>query len=113
MARYPISFPTAAMDLPDAEIPAVAREAHAVVQGAREAGAYLFSGGLNEDVEPVVVAGDGTVPDPTHPDSMELNGGFAVIDAPSRDAAPKWTEKTVLACRCSQEVREFPFDPLV
>jgi len=44
---------------------------------------------------------------------MELNGGFTVVDVPTREAALEWTAKIVVACRCAQEVREFMFDPLV
>jgi len=77
------------------------------------AGVYIFSGGLNEDVEPVLVPSDGTVTDGTYPDSKELDGGFAIIDVPSREAALERATKVAVACRCSQEVREFQFDPLV
>ncbi len=113
MTRYLISFPSAAMDVPDEEIPDMARNGHAIIQETRDAGVYIFSGGLNEDVESVLVAGDGTVTDGTHPDSKELDGGFAIIDMPSREAALEWAARTAVACRCSQEVREFQFDPLV
>ncbi|HEY8914293.1 YciI family protein [Lacisediminihabitans sp.] len=113
MTRYLISFPSAAMDVPEEEIPDVARDAHAVIQEAKAAGVYIFSGGLDEDVEPVMVAGDGTVTDDTYPQSKELNGGFAIIDVPSREAALEWAARIAVACRCSQEVRQFQFDPLV
>jgi hypothetical protein len=113
MTRYLISFPSAAMDVPEEEIPDVARDAHAVIQEAKAAGVYIFSGGLDEDVEPVMVAGDGTVTDDTYPQSKELNGGFAIIDVPSREAALEWAARIAVACRCSQEVRQFRFDPLV
>ncbi|MCU1468896.1 MAG: transcription initiation protein [Glaciihabitans sp.] len=112
MTRYLISFPSAAMDVSEDELPKVARDAHAVIQEARDVGAYIFSGGLNDDVEPVLVAGDGTVTPGTYPESKELSGGFAVLDLPSREAALEWGAKIAVACRCSQEVREFQFDPL-
>lgn len=113
MTRYLISFPSAAMDVPEEEIPNVARDGHAVIQEAKDAGVYIFSGGLDEHVEPVMVAGDGTVTDDTYPQSKELNGGFAIIDVPSREAALEWAARIAVACRCSQEVRQFQFDPLV
>ena len=109
MARYLISFPSGVME----EVgPHVARDAHAVIREAKEAGVYLFSGGLDEDVEPVMVAGDGTVTAGTYPQTKELNGGFTVVDVPTREAALEWAAKLAVACRCAQEVREFQFDPL-
>lgn len=109
MARYLISFPSGVMG----EVgPHVARDAHAVIQEAKDAGVYLFSGGLDEDVEPVMVAGDGTVTVGTYPQTKDLNGGFTVVDVPTREAALGWAAKIAVACRCAQEVREFQFDPL-
>ncbi len=113
MTRYLISFPSGAMDhLQKEEWPSVADEAHAVIREAREAGVYLFSGGLDEDVPPVLVAGDGTVTSGTYPETKTLNGGFTVIDVPSRESALEWAARIATACRCAQEVREFQFDPL-
>ncbi|MEA2551063.1 MAG: hypothetical protein QOE25_832 [Actinomycetota bacterium] len=112
MVRYLISFPSGAMDVPDEEGPDVADAAHAVIREAKDAGVYVFSGGLDEDVEPVVVAGDGTVAAGTYPETKELSGGFTVVDVPSREAALDWAAKIAVACRCAQEVREFQFDPL-
>ena len=114
MTRYLISFPSAAMDhVPADEIPAVGEAAHAVVQEAVDAGAWVFGGGLSEEVEPVMVAGDGTITAGTYPQTKELDGGFAVLDAPSREAALEWAAKLAAACRCAQEVREFMPDPAV
>jgi hypothetical protein len=114
MTRYLISFPSGAMDhIPDEEEPDVAKASHAVIQEAKDAGAYIFAGGLDEDVDPVMVTGDGTVTAGTYPQTKEFNGGFTVIDVPSREAALEWAAKIAAACRCAQEVREFMFDPLV
>lgn len=113
MTRYLISFPSGAMDhIPEEEGPEVARAAHAVIDAAKDAGVYLCAGGLDEDVEPVMVAGDGTVTPGTYPQTKDLNGGFAVFDVPTREAALEWAAKLATACRCAQEVREFMFDPL-
>jgi hypothetical protein len=112
MTRYLILFPGEAMDIPDEEMPDVSRDAHAVVQQAKDAGVYIFSGGLDEDVEPVVVGVDGTATDGSYPQTKGLSGGFAVLDLPSREAALGWAAKLAVACRCGQEVREFMDDPL-
>lgn len=114
MTRYLISFPSGAMDhIPDEDEPEVARAAHAVIGEAEDAGVYLFAGGLDEDVEPVMVAADGTVTAGTYPQTKELWGGVTIIDVPTREAALQWAAKIAAACRCAQEVREFMFDPLV
>jgi hypothetical protein len=76
-------------------------------------GTYIFAGGLDEDVDPVMVTGDGMVTAGTYPQTKEFTGGFTVVDVPSREAALEWAAKIATACRCAQEVREFMFDPLV
>jgi hypothetical protein len=114
MARYLISFPSSAMDhIPAEDFPAVGAAAHAVVREAMEAGVFVFGGGIAEDVPPVRVAGDGSVTDGTYPETKELNGGWTVLDLPSREAALEWAAKIATACRCDQEVRVFMPDPEV
>src|SRR5712664_2113496 len=104
MTRYLISFDTHAMDhIPDEDMAAVAKAAHAVVQEALNAGVYLVAGGL-EDKPASIVATDGTVTDGPHPEAI---GGVTVIEVPSRAAALEWAAKIAVACRCPQEVREF------
>ena len=114
MTRYLISFPSGAMDhVPDDEMPAVGEAAHAVIQEALDAGVLVFGGGLAEDVDPVMVAGDGTITAGTYPQTKEFNGGFTVLDVPSREVALEWAAKIAAACRCAQEVREFGPDSAV
>jgi hypothetical protein len=114
MTRYLISFPSGAMDhIPAEELAAVGEAAHAVVEEAMDAGVWVFGGGLAENVDPVMVAGDGTITDGTYPETTELNGGFTVLDLPSREEALAWAGKIASACRCPQEVREFMPDPAV
>lgn len=108
-----ISFPSGAMDVPEDEMADVARAAHAVVQEAKDAGVLMFTGGLDEDVDPVVVDADGTVTDGSYPETRALSGGFTVVDVPSREAAVEWAARIADACRCGQEVRQFMFDPLI
>jgi len=114
MTRYLISFPSGAMDhISDEEMPGVGEAAHAVVQEAMDAGVWVFGGGLAEDVDPVMVAGDRTITAGTYPQTKEFNGGFTVLDPPSREAALDWAAKIAVACRCDQEIREFMPDPAV
>jgi hypothetical protein len=99
MTRYLISFPSGAMDhIPDEERPAVGEAAHAVVREAMDAGVSVFGGGLAENVDPVMVAGDGTITAGTYPQTQDFNGGFTVLDVPSREAALEWAAKIAAAC---------------
>ncbi len=114
MARYLISFPSDAMaHIPAQDWVAVGEAAHAVVREAMDAGVWVFGGGLAEDVDPVLVSGDGSVTAGTYPQTTQLDGGFAVLELPSREAAVHWAAKIATACRCAQEVREFMPDPEV
>ena len=88
-------------------LPDVAKTSHAVAQEAKDAGVFVFAGGLDEDVDPVWVAGDGSVTAATYP-----LGGMTIIDVPSRDEALKWAARFAVGCRCAQEVSAFQLDPL-
>ena len=107
MTRYLISFDDGAMTFPDEDVPAVAAAAHAVVDEARNAGVWVFGGGLHSFETVSVVSTDGTVADGPLPEPKAYIGGFSVVDVPSRDEALKWAAKIAVACRCAQEVREF------
>jgi hypothetical protein len=111
MTKYLISFPASAMDIPDQDWAAVGETSHAVIREAKDAGVYVFGGGINKDVAPLMVAADGTVTNETYPQTKEFDGGFCVLELPSRDAAVQWAAKIAEACRCSQELREFGYDP--
>ena len=111
MTKFLISFPGVAMShIPVDDFAVVGDAAHAVIREAKDAGVYVFSGGLDAEVNPVMVAGDGTVTAGTYPQTQEFTGGFTVIDVSSRDEAVEWAAKIATACRCAQEVREFMFD---
>ncbi len=112
MAKYLISFPSAAMVVPDDEMDAVSRDSHAVIEEAKAAGVYVFGGGLNEKVSPVLVSADGSIAEGGFPWASPLNGGFLVLELPAREEAVAWAARIAKACRCSQELREFGFDPL-
>lgn len=111
MAKYLISFPSAAMAVPAAELEAVGREARAVVEEAKAAGVYVFAGGIDECVAPVLVSPDGQIAEGGYPWAPPLTGGFAVFELPSREEAVAWAARLARACRCAQEVRVFGYDP--
>lgn len=112
MTKYLISFPSAAMVIPQGEFQAVADAARAVIAEAKTAGVYVFGGGINEDVAPVKVSADGAVDEGTYPETRRIEGGYTILELPSREAAVAWAAKIAAACRCDQELREFMYDPM-
>jgi hypothetical protein len=97
MAKYLISFPSAAMVVPDGEWEAVGRDAHAVIDEAKAAGVYVFGGGIDEDVPPVLVSADGAVAEGGYPWAPRLDGGFTVLELPSREEAIAWAARIAKA----------------
>ena len=112
MTRYLISFDDGAMTFPEEELPDVAEAAHKVVQEAKNAGVWVFGGGVVSQ-RASVVATDGTVTDGLYPETKAVIGGFSVVDVLSREEALAWAAKIAVACRCAQEVREIGPDPNV
>ncbi|WP_374468727.1 YciI family protein [Phenylobacterium sp.] len=110
MTKYLISFPSEAMVVTPEELPAVAADARAVIEQAKAAGVYVFGGGIDEQTAPVLVTADGSVSHAIHPGSR-LNGGFTVLELPTREDAVEWARRIAVACRCAQELREFMYDP--
>jgi hypothetical protein len=111
MTKYLISFPGPAMNVPVEEMAAVGEAAHCVIREAKDFGVYVFGGGINEGVAPLMVAADGTDTNETYKQTKEFDGGFCVLELPSRETAIQWAVKVAQACRCSQELREFQYDP--
>src|SRR5512147_2715117 len=99
MAKYLISFPSAAMVVPDGELEAVGRDAHAVIDQAKAAGVYVFGGGIDEGVPPVLVSADGAVAKGGYRWAPRLDGGFTVLDLTSREEAVSWAARIAKACR--------------
>ncbi|GAA2736082.1 hypothetical protein [Actinocorallia aurantiaca] len=110
MTKYLISFPSEATVLSEEEFPIVAAESHAVIEEAKAAGVYVFGGGIEEKVDPVLISADGSVTTETYP-GTEIKGGFTILELPDRETAEEWAGKIAAACRCSQELREFMYDP--
>jgi hypothetical protein len=78
---------------------------------AKAAGVYVFGGGIDEVVPPVLVSADGTFAAGGYSWAPPLNGGFTVLELPSRQEAIAWAARLAKACRCQQELRVFGFDP--
>ncbi|HZQ81194.1 MAG TPA: YciI family protein [Gaiellaceae bacterium] len=111
MTRYLISFDDGAMVFPEEDLPAVADAARAVMYEAKDAGVWVFGGGLHSHEEVSVVGTDGTVTD--GPENKAYLGGFSILNVGSREEALAWAGKFAAACRCAQEVREILPDPEV
>jgi hypothetical protein len=111
MTKYLISFPATAMKVPVEDMPAVSDASRAVIREAKAAGVYVFAGGINSEVAPVMVAADGSCTAETYRQTREFDGGFCVLELPSRADAVDWAARLAAACRCAQELREFYYDP--
>jgi hypothetical protein len=112
MTQYMIAFDDGAMTFPEEELPDVAQAAQEVVKKARDAGVWVFGGGVKPQ-KASVVATDGTITDGPYPEVKEHLGGFAIVEVPSHEEALAWAAMIAVACRCAQEVRELLPDPTV
>ncbi len=110
ITKYLISFPSEAMQLSEDELARAAEDAHAVIEQAKVASVYVFGGGINEDVKSVPVSAAGEVTSGTY-SGTNMTCRFAVLELPTRRDAKEWARKIAVACRCSQELREFMHDP--
>jgi hypothetical protein len=113
MTRYLISFDDGDMVIPEADLPEVAAAAHAASAEAKQAGVWVFGGGLHSAELVSSVAVDGTVTDRAFVPGRAYPGGLTIVDVPTRDEALEWAARFAAACRCAQSVREFGADPVV
>ena len=112
MNHYLISFPASAMShISDEDFPSVVESSHAAIRKAKAEGVYVFGGGIDETIPPVMVAADGRVTPGTYAETSNFNGGFCVLKVQSREEAEAWAAKIAAGCRCAQELRQFMFDP--
>jgi len=112
MTKYLISFHSSGMDnFTQEEFVAAGENSRKVVREAKEAGVWVFGGGIEEEVDSVLVAQDGSVTKGTYPAHEDLRGGFTVLEVPTREEALDWARKIAVGCGCPQEVREFMYDP--
>ncbi len=85
--------------------------AMAVVQEMKDAGVYVFAGGLEEDNVPLFRAdptsGSMQITDGPFVETTEFLGGFALVDVPDDDEAKMWGGKIAEACGWPHEVRRF------
>ncbi|MGI8523216.1 MAG: YciI family protein [Nocardioides sp.] len=83
----------------------------AVMDEIKAAGAYVFAGGLVEEVAEAFSAdatsGTLTFTDGPFVETKEFLGGLTVVDVADEDAARMWAGKIAEACGWPQEVRRF------
>lgn len=108
--RFLISFDDGTMIIPEKDLPAVSEASHKVVREAKDAGVWIFGGGLLRQ-RASIVATDGSVSDGPDPEAKIALGGFSIVEVASREEALAWAAKIAHACRCAQEVREIMYDP--
>jgi hypothetical protein len=81
-----------------------------VDQQMRDAGVWVFSGGLHPPTAATVLRpseGDVLVVDGPYVEGKEHVGGFTIIEAPDLDAALQWGRKLARATTLPIEVRPF------
>lgn len=111
MPRYLVSFDAGSMDhIPEEDWGRAGEEAHAVVSDAKQAGVWIWGGGI-ERQQATIVATDGSVTSGPVPETKAVIGGFSIIETASHDEALAWAARFAAACRCAQEVREIMYDP--
>jgi hypothetical protein len=86
-----------------------------VVDEMKDAGVYVFAGGLEEEVETAFSADatSGTLmfTDGPYVETKEYLGGLTIVDVPDEEAARRWAGRVAEACGWPQEVRPFKAMP--
>jgi hypothetical protein len=110
MKRYLLSLYQPEGDPPPEVLEPIMRDLTALNQELRDAGAWVFAGGLHPPSTATVLrATDGEVlmTDGPFAEAKEQIGGFTIIEAPDLDAALEWGRKLTLATTLPVEVRPF------
>jgi hypothetical protein len=95
---------------PDVDLDQVMRDVDALDRELREAGAWVFAGGLHPPTTATVLRpkdGDVLTTDGPFAEGKEHIGGFTIIKAPDLDSALEWGRKAALATTLPVEVRPF------
>ena len=85
--------------------------AKAVVEEIKAAGAYVFAGGLEEEIDDAFSAdatsGELLFTDGPYVETKEFLGGLTVVNVADKEEARMWAGKIAEACGWPQEVRRF------
>ena len=111
MTKYLLSViqPTE-QTLSDDELAEIVADVQRVDQEMRDAGIWVFAGGLHDPSTSTVLRPQGDdvlTTDGPYAEGKEHLGGFTVIDVPDLDAALEWGKRTALASTLPIEVRPF------
>ena len=83
--------------------------ANAAVEEMKEAGVYVFAGGLEEDLDSAFsvdpTSGTAVITDGPFVETKEYLGGLTVVNVADDEAAKMWARKIAEACGWPQEVR--------
>ena len=88
----------------------IMRDVRAMVQETKDAGAWVFNGGLHEASTATVLRPKGDevlMTDGPYAEAREHIGGLLIVKAPDLDAALEWGRKAALAITLPIEVRPF------
>jgi hypothetical protein len=105
---------------PDGGVPApeildpIMRDVEAVNKELREAGLWVFGGGLRWPSEAVVARSKGEevlLTDGPYTEGKEHVGGLTIIKSPDLETAKEWGRKLARALTIPVEVREFLGEP--
>ena len=112
MSRYLLSVVTPTDGIPPApeELEAIMKNVDALHREMRDAGAWVFSGGLHGPSTATVLRAQGddvVMTDGPFAEGKEHLGGFTVVDAPDLDAALDWGRRSARAIGLPIEVRPF------
>src|SRR3954453_17059272 len=94
----------------DVDMDSIRRNVGALGEEMREAGAWVFAGGLHPASTATVVrvqGGDALMTDGPCAEGKEHLGGFTIVRAPDLDAALEWGRKAAAATTLPVEVRPF------
>jgi hypothetical protein len=84
--------------------------ARAVVDEIKQAGHYVFAGGLVEEMELAFSAdatsGEIVITDGPYAETKEYLGGLTIVEVPDIETAKMWAGKIAVACGWPQETRE-------
>ncbi|HSV39447.1 MAG TPA: YciI family protein [Nocardioidaceae bacterium] len=115
MPQYMLSVlndPTVDFDaMPETEIKQIHADVDAFNDAARQAGKWVFAGGLAPIESTTTVDNSGEAPvftDGPYSESKEYLGGFWILSFEDLDEALEWAARGSKACRGRVEVR--PFD---
>ena|SRR6266498_1589280 len=95
---------------PEVDLESVTRDVETLHQEMKDAGVWVFAGGLHPPGTATVLRAEGEdviVTDGPFAEGKEFLGGFTVIDVPDLDEALAWGRRAARATTLPVEVRPF------